>query len=172
MLDYQASVHTPIGQLGIQINQQQVCRIDLLAEVHSPIKSQDPVGILAANELKQYFHDPSFMFTVPYRLQGTVKQQQIWQALCSIPIGHTLSYGELAQRLMTHPRVIGNACRANLLLILIPCHRVTAKHHLGGYRGSQTKEQLKIKSWLLSHEKYTNSVDFSCDAIRYQRVHY
>lgn len=52
-----------------------------------------------------------------------------------IPYGSTLSYGELAKKIGNpkSSRAVGSACHNNKILILIPCHRVTAKNSLGGF---------------------------------------
>ena len=66
-----------------------------------------------------------------------------------------MTYGELARKIGTGPRVVGNACRCNPIPIIIPCHRVVAAASLGGYCG-ETKQgtgTVKIKEWLLKHEQ-------------------
>ena len=59
----------------------------------------------------------------------------------------------LAKELKTGARAIGNACRKNPIPIVIPCHRVVAQHHIGGYAGQTEGEIVDIKKWLLNHEK-------------------
>ncbi|SIT72859.1 methylated-DNA-[protein]-cysteine S-methyltransferase [Ectothiorhodosinus mongolicus] len=94
---------------------------------------------------------------LPYRFNGgTDFQRKVWQALTRIPKGSTCSYGELAKAI-GHPRsarAIGQACRANPLLLVVPCHRVIgATGALSGYGGV---EGIDRKSWLLTHERNTN----------------
>ncbi len=70
--------------------------------------------------------------------RGTKMQQQLWRALLRIPFGHTRSYGELARALRRPKtaRAIGQACGANPIPVLIPCHRVLASGGgLGGFSG-------------------------------------
>lgn len=68
--------------------------------------------------------------------RGTKMQQQLWRALLRIPAGRTRSYGEIA-RALHRPRAvraIGQACGANPIPVLIPCHRVlAARGALGGF---------------------------------------
>ena len=62
-----------------------------------------------------------------------------------IPYGQTRSYGELAMEVGSGPRAIGGACGRNRIPLMIPCHRVLARHGLGGYSGGTglpTKRQL------------------------------
>ena len=63
-----------------------------------------------------------------------------------------LTYGEMAKKLDSSPRAVGNACRANPLPIIIPCHRVVSQSGIGGYGGHTEGEVLAIKEWLLHHE--------------------
>jgi len=60
-------------------------------------------------------------------------QHRLRHALLEIPMGHTLTYGELAKVLNSGPRAVGQALGANPVPILIPCHRVVAAHGLGGF---------------------------------------
>lgn len=81
---------------------------------------------------------------------GTPFQQKVWKALRLIPLGRTQSYGEIA-RSIQHPsssRAVGQACGANPIPLLIPCHRVLAANRkLGGFSGG-----LHWKKQLLSRE--------------------
>jgi methylated-DNA-[protein]-cysteine S-methyltransferase len=84
-------------------------------------------------------------------MYGTVFQQRVWQAIASIPLGQTRSYGQLAEQLNSGPRAVANACGANRIPLIIPCHRVLAKNGLGGFMQGK-KNGLNIKRWLLAHE--------------------
>lgn len=55
--------------------------------------------------------------------------------LWSIPTGTTKTYGELAKGIGSSPRGVGRMLAANPLPILIPCHRIIAKHNIGGFGG-------------------------------------
>lgn len=74
---------------------------------------------------------------------------EVHRILSRIPIGTTLSYGEIAE-LSGKPgaaRAVGNACGRNRSLLVVPCHRALAKNGLGGFGGG-----LDLKKRLLSHE--------------------
>jgi AraC family transcriptional regulator, regulatory protein of adaptative response / methylated-DNA-[protein]-cysteine methyltransferase len=63
-------------------------------------------------------------------------QKQVWTALLQIPIGETRSYGDIAQSIgkPNGSRAVGNACGANPIPVLVPCHRVLAKgSQIGGF---------------------------------------
>ena len=105
------------------------------------------------DQLLRYFTDPRHTFSIPLLLQGTPFQQRVWRALLNLPAGETVSYGALATQLATGARAVGNACRANPVPIIVPCHRIVACDGLGGYSGAIAGTQLGIKRWLLEHER-------------------
>jgi len=81
---------------------------------------------------------------------GTTFQRDVWRELRRIPVGQTISYSELAQRIGRPKavRAVGLANGANPVSIVVPCHRVIgANASLTGYGGG-----LHRKVWLLEHE--------------------
>ena len=84
-------------------------------------------------ELASYWDAPQHVFQLPWRAEGTLFQQQVWQVMLQIPPGQTLSYGQVAQQLASAPRAVGGACGRNPLPIVIPCHRIVAAGGLGGF---------------------------------------
>jgi len=85
-----------------------------------------------------------------WRTGGTVFQRAVWAALCTIPIGQTLSYKGLAEQIGSPKamRAVGLANGSNPVGIVVPCHRVIgADGGLTGYGGG-----LERKRWLLAHE--------------------
>ena len=84
------------------------------------------------------------------RWQGTTFQHLVWDALTRIPVGETVSYGELADRIgkASAVRAVGLANGANPISVVVPCHRVIGSDgSLTGYGGG-----LPRKRWLLRHE--------------------
>ena len=77
---------------------------------------------------------------------------RVWQALQKIPYGEVKTYGQLAKELKSSARAVGNACRANPIPIVIPCHRIVAVSGIGGYAGKTDGPVLERKRWLLAHE--------------------
>ncbi len=104
--------------------------------------------------LQAYLADPHTPVPLLTPADGTPFQQRVWQALQRIPVGEVRSYGELATELDSCARAVAQACRANPLPILIPCHRVVAANGPGGYMGKTAGEAMAIKQWLLRHEGY------------------
>ena len=83
---------------------------------------------------------------LPLDIRGTAFQQRVWQALRKIPLGETASYGDIAKQLGAPKsfRAVAQACGANQLAIVIPCHRVVKSDGgLSGYRwGVERKRAL------------------------------
>jgi methylated-DNA-[protein]-cysteine S-methyltransferase len=100
--------------------------------------------------LQAYFAGELRDFELPLAAAGTPFQQSVWRALCDIPYGETISYGELARRIgqPKAARAVGLANGQNPIAIVVPCHRVIgADGSLTGYGGG-----LERKRWLLAHE--------------------
>ena len=60
---------------------------------------------------------------------------------------------ELARELASSARAVGQACGANHIPIIIPCHRVVSKAGIGGFAHHRDGYELEIKRWLLKHEQ-------------------
>lgn len=91
----------------------------------------------AVAELEAYFSGALQNFSVPLKPKGSAFQQKFYASLCAIPYGETRTYGDLAGELGVSAQAIGQACGANPLAIMIPCHRVLGATSLGGYSGRQ-----------------------------------
>jgi methylated-DNA-[protein]-cysteine S-methyltransferase len=148
-----AVIDAPFGQLRLLAERDTLTGIDFLLE-HEPAKQPaTPVLRETAVQLAAYFKDAHFRFDLPMRLDGTPFQLKVWQALCEIPPGDPLTYGQLAKQLATAPRAVGGACGANPIPVIVPCHRVVSAGGLGGFMGTRHLGPLNIKSWLLAHER-------------------
>ncbi|HEV2268831.1 MAG TPA: methylated-DNA--[protein]-cysteine S-methyltransferase [Steroidobacteraceae bacterium] len=104
----------------------------------------------AVAQLQEYFAGERRRFDLPLAPRGTEFQRRVWRALTEIPYGKTVSYGELARRIMkpSASRAVGLANGANPLPIIVPCHRVIgADGSLTGFGGG-----LPIKRRLLALE--------------------
>jgi AraC family transcriptional regulator of adaptative response/methylated-DNA-[protein]-cysteine methyltransferase len=86
--------------------------------------------------------------TVSLRLdiRGTAFQKQVWQTLSEIPAGRTVTYKALALKLGSTAQEIGEACAANTLAIVIPCHRVIRSDGgLAGFRWGIQRKRLLLQ---------------------------
>ena len=101
--------------------------------------------------LERYFAgELAALGEVPWRSEGTPFQQRVWDELTRIPMGETISYAMLADRIgkASAVRAVGLANGANPVSVVVPCHRVIgADGSLTGYGGG-----LPRKRWLLRHE--------------------
>jgi methylated-DNA-[protein]-cysteine S-methyltransferase len=70
-------------------------------------------------------------------------------AMADIPFGETRTYGQIAKAVGAPAQAVGQACGANPLPILIPCHRVTGTNWFGGFSAPGGVE---TKAALLQHE--------------------
>jgi methylated-DNA-[protein]-cysteine S-methyltransferase len=157
MIYYQWMEQTPLGRLLLTSDGQSLIGLHLADQKYFP--NQTPawaeapalaVLVQTQQQLADYFAHQRTTFTIPLAPPGTAFQQQVWQQLCQIPFGTTLSYGALAQRLgqPNASRAVGAANGRNPISIIIPCHRVIASNgNLTGYAGGVGRKQ-----WLLQHE--------------------
>jgi len=111
--------------------------------------TRNPNGLSQA--ISRYFHgDLTAIDNLPTKTNGTPFQRQVWQALREIPLGTTISYGELARRIGRPKavRAVGLANGSNPVGVIVPCHRVIGSNgSLTGYGGGIPRKQ-----WLLEHE--------------------
>ena len=104
------------------------------------------------NKFTQYFQNADSDITMDVFVNGTDFQKSVWHAISSIQKGDTCTYSDIAEQLGSSPRAVGNACRANPVPIVVPCHRVVAKSGLGGFAGKRKGINIDSKTWLLNHE--------------------
>lgn len=137
-------IPTPIGVLALEADDVGLRRVRLDWDAvpdPAPVLDGTPgsageVLRRARRQLAEYFAGRRRAFDLPLRPAGTRFQKAVWRAMVQIPYGRTASYGELAQDAgwPGAARAVGGACRANELLIVVPCHRVIAADGtLGGY---------------------------------------
>lgn len=147
---FDSVVNAPFGSVGISIQGMQVA-IELLPTKQPNKSSEHKNAKLAERQIEAYFEDAHNYFSLPLVLKGTPFQRSVWQVISGIPVGKTLTYGDIAAELGSGPRAVANACGANYLPLVVPCHRVVGKKSLGGFMKGDPKGQ-KIKKWLLKHE--------------------
>lgn len=123
------------------------------------VKNDDDSILLdkAKCQILEYFNGIKVSFELPLSPSptGTEYQSKVWQALREIPFGQTVSYKDLAIKLNSAPRAIGQACRSNRIPILIPCHRVVSHDgSIGGFSGYTNSDspEIKIKKTLIALE--------------------
>jgi methylated-DNA-[protein]-cysteine S-methyltransferase len=149
---FDVTVDFPKMKVAVAIRDGQVAEIRYLPLSARKVLPGNPLAEEAGRQLERYREDPDFRFDLPLHVEGTPFQRRLWDALCGIPRGRTLTYGALARTLGAEARAVGQACGDNRLPIVIPCHRVVAADGLGGFAHSTGGYLLEAKRWLLLHE--------------------
>lgn len=147
---------SPIGTLLLTQRNGYLTGLFIVGEKHAPKVVCDWRRDVHAftevrRQLDDYFARRRWTFTLPIAAEGTDFQRRVWTALREIPVGITITYGELARRIgqPAAVRAVGLANGRNPLSIVVPCHRVIgASGKLTGYGGG-----LAAKEWLLAHER-------------------
>ncbi|TAN77983.1 MAG: methylated-DNA--[protein]-cysteine S-methyltransferase [Gallionella sp.] len=152
-MSYQAKLSAPFGVLGICCADDALTGIDFLSPDEKPQRATSAFAETVCEQLLAYLENPDAQFTVPLKLNGTPHQQKVWQAMSAIPRGKTRNYGDLAIELQSCAQAVGQACGANPIPLIIPCHRVVGKTGLGGFARHTSGAHLDIKRWLLAHEQ-------------------
>lgn len=141
-----AGVETPMGRIGV------AARGGKLVAVRWGTTTPDPETPLlqeACRQLAAWFTHERESFDLPLDPGGSDFERGVWRAMLAIPYGHTRTYGDIAKELGGMPQPVGQACGANPIPIIIPCHRVVGADGLGGFSAAGGVET-KVK--LLRHE--------------------
>ncbi|MBF2003193.1 MAG: methylated-DNA--[protein]-cysteine S-methyltransferase [Synechococcales cyanobacterium M58_A2018_015] len=155
-------INSPIGTILLISDGEHLCALEFAAHEARTLSFlkkrygnfalklvQNPLGI--SERIQAYLNgDYHSVDEIPVSTGGTAFQQQVWQALRTIPVGTVITYGQLAEQLgkPTASRAVGMANSQNPVSIVLPCHRVIGSNgQLTGYAGG-----LDRKCWLLEHE--------------------
>jgi methylated-DNA-[protein]-cysteine S-methyltransferase len=141
-----AVLETPVGRLAVTEEGGRIIRLRWGGEAATG--TPGPVSLRALDQLRAYFAGDLRSFDLPLDL-GEGFQARFLAALLDIPFGETRTYGDLAGELGVPAQAIGQACGANRIPVIIPCHRVLGASGLGGYSG---RGGVETKVWLLRHE--------------------
>jgi len=159
-----ARMESPVGPVWVAATGVGVCAIglgdgqpdrmfeELESRVDEFVPSQNDVDPLttALIQLDEYFSTVRQQFDLPLDLHGTTFQREVWEEVGQVPYGTTTTYSEVAKRIgrPKAARAVGAALSANLVPIVIPCHRVIGVGgKLTGYRNG-----IDIKAALLRME--------------------
>ena len=146
-------VEAPFGAIGIRTVAGFLRELVYLPpEIHAKAP-QDALNEEVARQIEAYLADPDFQFDLVLPQEGSVHQRKVWNVISAIPRGEVLTYGQVARRIGSAPRAVGQACGSNWIPIFIPCHRVTASAGIGGFaRHDDGGFHQGVKRWLLRHE--------------------
>jgi len=149
---FNAVIDAPFGKVGIRIEAGTVREIVYLPDSIRSVEPDTPLAKEAVAQIERYFERASATFDLPLADVGSAFQRRVWQAISDIPPGVVLTYGQLAKKIGSAPRAVGQACGANYFPLVIPCHRVVASSGIGGFANHDDGYFLKVKRWLLAHE--------------------
>lgn len=157
MMNNYGYLNTTIGLLEIEENNKKIIKIHLVSkQERKEIKTE--IIEECKKQLREYFLENRKTFDFEIELIGTNFQKQVWNSLLQIPYGKTVSYSDIA-KMIDNPkavRAVAGAIHNNLLLIVVPCHRVIGKNgQLTGFACG-----LDIKEKLLEIEK-----KWDCDIV-------
>lgn len=142
-----AIIATPIGHVLIE-GSDVVSRIEIGVAMAFREGEGDAVRA-AVVQLKAYFAGARRDFDLPLAPASTSRGEVLRAAIAAVGFGETASYGEVARRIASSPRALGQACARNPLPIVIPCHRI-----IGGAGHYSAGAGLSTKNWLLNHEHH------------------
>lgn len=141
-----AAVHGSLGRLVLTEEAGAIARLewsaDEVAEDNSELLAE------ACRQLGAYFAGSLRAFDLPVALRPGLPGE-VMLAMMAIPFGETRTYGDLARALGAPPQAVGQACGANPVPIIVPCHRVIGARGLGGFSAPGGVE---TKVALLRHE--------------------
>ena len=140
------AVETQFGCLGIE--EEDGAITSLVWDGHTT-GEKTPLLIEAGLQIRAYAEGRLQKFDLPLRVVGSEFQKQVCDLMSAIPFGYTRTYGDIAQDLGCPAQAVGQACGANPIPVIIPCHRVLAASGLGGFSGQGGVEG---KVALLRHE--------------------
>ena len=143
-------VASPVGKLRLVASEKGLVAIDVRNNAKQVATAKDAsaqaILLKTKKQLEQYFAGKRTSFDVALDLVGTEFQVKAWRALCRIPFGKTITYGQQASNIKKPKafRAVGSANGKNPIPIIVPCHRVVASDgSLGGYSlGLKMKKQL------------------------------
>ncbi|MDW4499527.1 methylated-DNA--[protein]-cysteine S-methyltransferase [Sulfitobacter sp. D35] len=142
-----ASVDTPFGTLRLFEADGAIVRVTWGAAFED-----EPTPLLheASRQLREYADGDRQVFDLPLRVDASEFQRDVCAAIAAIRFGETRTYGDIAKDLGVTAQAVGQACGANPIPVIIPCHRVMGAKGLTGFSGGQG---IETKVALLRHEK-------------------
>lgn len=127
--------------------------IKLYFSENKVLNTELEIFTLTKKWLDIYFNGGIPKFNLKIKIKGTSFQIKVWKYLQSIEYGKSTNYKEIANKLNTSPRAIGNAVSKNPIAIIIPCHRVLSKDKkIIGYAYGIDKMKLLLKLEKISYK--------------------
>lgn len=112
------------------------------------VEQDDTILQRTRRQIDEYLDGRRKAFDIPLLMVGTDFQKSVWNALLNVPYGATSTYLQIAQAIGKERavRAVGNACKANPIGIVVPCHRIVgSRGSLGGYYGGLSMKERLLK---------------------------
>lgn len=169
-----ALLPTPFGGLFLAATEKGICQLHFqqvgMTEEQSrrQLLRRRPGSVLVSDPGTVMQHIAGLLFPgsreeIRLDLLATPFQSRVWHALLEIPVGRTVTYGELACRIgqPTGARAVGRAVGANPVALLIPCHRVVpASGGVGSYRWGPARKRRLLTVESVFAERLANRAVF------------
>jgi AraC family transcriptional regulator, regulatory protein of adaptative response / methylated-DNA-[protein]-cysteine methyltransferase len=141
---------SPLGSLLVAASDRGICAVSLRESDEGAeealrarfpkveIRRDDAALGPALETVRERIAGRNLDIEVPLDLQGTDFQREVWNELLAIPAGSTRSYLDVAQAIKRPraTRAVAQACGANPVAVVVPCHRVVMNDgSIGGYSG-------------------------------------
>ena len=124
-MHWEAVIEFPKMKVGVVTREGRVSGIRYLPLATASKDPENELAERAVRQIERYRADPDARFDLPLLIEGTQFQRGVWEIMCAIPRGRTLTYGEVARKMgegaADAARVVGQACGDNKLPIVIPC---------------------------------------------------
>ena len=144
----------PLGKLLVASSARGLCMVSIGKndlELERRLRSSFPSAVIQRNDrrmsgmrrsVKRRIQGKDLDQDLPLDLHGTPFQLEVWREMLRIPAGKTRSYGDVARNIgrPTAFRAVAQACGANPIPVVVPCHRVVSSDGLGGYTGGIEKK--------------------------------
>jgi methylated-DNA-[protein]-cysteine S-methyltransferase len=138
------TLQTPLGPVSLRVRDGVIVALVWGPDEGAP----DPVAREGLRQLAEYFDGGRQVFDLPVDW-GTGLHRAVRQAMAAIPFGETRTYGDVAAEVGAPAQAVGQACGANPVPVIIPCHRILGARTLGGFSAPGGVE---TKVALLRHE--------------------
>jgi len=153
-------VESPLGWLLVAATELGVCNVRLgpeAGEIETGLRSEFPFAVLErddaglatwAGAVRRIASGRPPGLEVPLDVPASRFRRRVWDALRRVPRGETRTYAEVAASLgrLRAARAVGQACAANPVALLVPCHRVVpSAGGVGGYRWGAARKRALLR---------------------------
>lgn len=146
-------LETPFGFIKVLFTDEVLLKVQWTGRTYNKesteMNCKSPLALQIVKEFSEYWAGKRRAFSLPYALSDNVPfYKRVWKEIESIPYGETVSYKDLANRIVKGgcaARAVGQACAKNPLPIVIPCHRVVRSDGSVGHYSAEGGTLLKAQ---------------------------